>query len=125
VDGKSVLPLIHDEKNSWRDFVHGEHKQCYAPENEHHFLTDGKWKYIWFTQTNTEQLFHLKTDPYEITDLAALPQFQEELQQWRERLITDLKSREAGLVENGKLVCQAGKPPLVSPHYRENALRKE
>lgn len=117
VDGKSVLPLIRDDEINWRDFVHGEHKQCYAPENEHHFLTDGTWKYIWFTQTNTEQLFHLENDPYELTDLAALPKHQEEVAKWRERLIKDLEPRNAGLVENGQLVCQAGKPTPVSPHY--------
>jgi choline-sulfatase len=118
VDGKSVLPLIREAETAWRDFVHGEHKQCYATENEHHFLTDGTWKYIWLTQTNTEQLFHLKNDPYELTDLAAHAQYQEELAKWRERLIEDLAPRNAGLVENGQLVCQAGKPTPVSPHYR-------
>jgi arylsulfatase A-like enzyme len=118
VDGKSVLPLIRGEKTAWRDFVHGEHRQCYAPENEHHFLTDGSWKYIWFTQTNTEQLFYLEDDPDEITDLVTLPAYQEELKKWRERLIKKIEPRNVGLVKNGQLVCQKGKSTPVSPYYQ-------
>ena len=118
VDGKSVLPLMRGEETKWREFVHGEHSTCYAAENEMQYLTDGKWKYIWFPRADKEQLFHLQADPYELTDLAAQPQYQNELQRWRERLINELAPRDAGLVENGQLVSQRDKPQLVSPHYR-------
>jgi len=118
VDGKSTLPLISGKAAATRDYVHGEHKQCYAPENEHHFLTDGNWKYIWFTQTHQQQLFDLRSDPYEQRDLATLPEFDAEKQRWRKRLIAELEPRQAGLVEKGELVCQKDKPAPISPHYR-------
>jgi arylsulfatase A-like enzyme len=118
VDGKSVLPMMRDPEAPRRDFIHGEHRASYAAENEHHFLTDGRWKYIWFTRTNQEQLFHLERDPYETRNLAELPAHAERLRGWRDRLVETLAARGAGLVHEGRLVCQAGKPAPISPHYR-------
>lgn len=125
VDGKSVLPLMRGEIEKTREFVHGEHSASYAPGNEMQYLTDGKWKYIWFPRTNQEQLFHLETDRYEANDLAGESAYQDELQRWRDSLIGVLQPRDAGLVEDGKLVSQAGKPPLVSPMYAERVERMQ
>jgi arylsulfatase A-like enzyme len=116
LDGESVLPLMQRQKPAWRAYVHGEHRACYTPENEHHYLTDGKWTYIWFTQTNQEQLFHLESDRYETRNLASAQAT--ELRMWRKRLVETLAPRNAGLVHEGQLVCQAGKPAPISPHYR-------
>ena len=123
VDGKSVLPLVRGEDTDWRQYVHGEHTAAYSPTNEMQYLTDGNWKYIWLPRTNQEQLFDLKTDRYETRDLAADPQYQDELVKWRNRLIAVLEPRNAGLVEDGKLVCQVDKGPIVSPHYQERIER--
>jgi choline-sulfatase len=123
VDGRSALPLVRGESTPWREFVHGEHCACYAPENEMQYLTDGQWKYIWFTRTGEEQLFHLENDRYETQDLSSDSKYQDELRTWRERMIGVLQPRCAGLVESGQLVCQRDEPPLISPHYAERIAR--
>ena len=117
VDGRSLLPLLHNDHESWRAYVHGEHCTCYAEEQEMQFVTDGVFKYIWFPRLDSEQLFNLRDDPGECTDLAGLPNYQDTLELWRQRLVDELEPRDAGLTEGGRLVSQCGKPPLRSPHY--------
>src|SRR5207244_3979326 len=70
VTGRSVLPLMRGETlpTSWRDVMHGECGQRYAHFGAHHTLTDGRTKYIWFSQTGQELLFDLLEDPHEQHD---------------------------------------------------------
>lgn len=119
VDGRSLLPLACGEFRNVREFVHGEHSMCYAESLEMHYLTDGRRKYIWYSRADREQLFDLTADPYECRDLADDPACREELLIWRQRLADILEPRQAGLTEEGRLVCQAGRPPLVSPNYQK------
>lgn len=120
VDGASLLPLMTgDGEAGWRDAVHGEHSTCYAQSEEMQYLTDGDWKYIWFTRTGTEQLFHLADDPYECTDLAGDTRHADRLRRWRSHLIGILETRDAGLTSQGRLVSQQDRPYLVSPHAQE------
>ena len=123
VDGKSVLGQMRGEETPWREFVHGEHTASYSPDNAMQYLTDGNWKYIWYTRTGQEQLFDLQNDRYETENLAAQEAHAATLEQWREKLIGVLEPRQAGLVENGELVCQKDKSPLISPHYAERVER--
>ncbi|MDF2725811.1 MAG: sulfatase [Paenibacillus sp.] len=125
VDGKSLLPLIRGQNTAWREYVHGEHSTCYSEQQEMQYLTDGRWKYIWFPRLGTEQLFDMASDPGECADLAAAPLHSDELHRWRENLVAILEERNAGLTENGELVCQAGKPPIVSPKYKERIERAD
>ncbi|MCC2686199.1 MAG: sulfatase [Paenibacillaceae bacterium] len=118
VDGASLLPLIRGESAPWREYVHGEHSTCYAEIQEMQFLTDGYWKYIWLPRVGTEQLFDLRRDPGECRDLSGEAEYRDELLRWRHRLIDVLSPRNAGLTEGDQLICQAGKPPIVSPHYK-------
>ncbi|CAG7637703.1 Arylsulfatase [Paenibacillus solanacearum] len=117
VDGRSVLPLIRGESVGWRAFVHGEHSTCYSEEQEMQYLTDGGWKYIWFPRIDREQLFDLTADPMECLDLSEDPAYRSDLLLWRERLVQELEPRKLGLTDGGRLVGQAGKPFIVSPHY--------
>lgn len=118
VDGRSMTGLMLGSVQDWRQYVHGEHSTCYSEEQEMQYVTDGRTKYIWFPRIHREQLFDLTADPGECRDLSELPHERERLQLWRERLINELAPRQAGLVEGGRLVSQAGKPYLVSPHYK-------
>jgi arylsulfatase len=119
VDGSSLLPLMRGDSCEWREFVHGEHSTCYSEEQEMQYLTDGRMKYIWFPRLGTEQLFNLEVDPYECMNLAEQADCKDELLQWRRRLTAKLAPRDAGLTDGEDLVCQAGKPYLVSPKYKE------
>ena len=123
VDGKSVLGQMRGEETPWREFVHGEHTASYSPDNAMQYLTDGNWKYIWYTRTGQEQLFDLQNDRYETENLAAQEAHAATLQEWRQKLVAALEPRQAGLVENGELVCQKDKSPLISPHYAERVER--
>jgi len=52
VEGRSFLPLAQGQNPEWRDYIHGEHGST-------QWITNGHEKYIWYTQTGTEQLFDL------------------------------------------------------------------
>ncbi len=125
VDGMSMMRLIYGETCKWREYLHGEHSTCYSEEQEMQYLTDGKYKYIWFPRLGTEQFFDLTVDPYELNDLSQDDSYKSELIHWKNRLVKELELRDIGLTENENLVCQAGKPYIVSPKYVERKQRCE
>lgn len=84
--GKSMIPLLANPSPLWRDTVHGQHTTCYSPEMAHHFLTDGKEKYIWHPHTKTEQFFDLQADPNECHNLASSSEAQARIDRWRQKL---------------------------------------
>lgn len=120
VDGVSLKRALEGDLTELgnREYIHGEHSTCYSEEQEMQYLTDGKFKYIWLPRLGIEQLFDLQHDLSEQVNLAELPDYQEVLLKWRSRLVERLAKRDRGLTENGQLVCQAGKPFLVSPNYQ-------
>jgi len=104
VEGRSLLPFCRGETPPWREYIHGEHAY---DDLSNQWLTDGKWKYAWYSQTGTEQLFNLEDDPRELHDAAGdRPGL---VKSWRERLIHELTGREEGYVQDGRLVV--GRPP--------------
>lgn len=117
VDGQSTLPLVSGKDTAWRDHLLGEHDWCYSHEQANHYLTDGRWKYIWFPYLGTEQLFDLQTDPGEEHDLT--PQAPPELERWRQVMVEELGARECGLVEEGKLVKLSLERAIRSPHLHK------
>jgi arylsulfatase len=115
IDGRSALPLARGEAVGWRPFLHGEHT---AFGQSVHWLTDGRWKYIWWSGTGREQLFDLTTDPQERHDLHASP----ETTRWRAHLIAALANREEGCVADGKLIPgRPVRPVLQSPLQEPSA----
>ena len=46
----------------------------FAYKNVQRAFTDGRWKLIRYPQVDRTQLFDLKSDPYEITNLANQPE---------------------------------------------------
>ncbi|MDW7658051.1 MAG: hypothetical protein SCM11_12855 [Bacillota bacterium] len=119
VDGRSLLPLVQGRATGWRTCVHGEHSICYSEEQEMQYLTDGAFKYIWLPRIGEEALFDLVNDPYERENLAGNPVYHEVLVSWRKHLVAILEPRKLGLTDGEQLLRQAGKPPIVSPKYRE------
>lgn len=101
VDGASLLPLCRGERTDWRDYVHGEHA---FGEKSHHYVTDGREKYIWFSQTGEEQFFDLLADPQECVNAARDLAKADRIALWRGRLVRELEGREEGYVEDGDLV---------------------
>lgn len=106
VDGLSVKPLIKNEEIIWRDYIHGEHNLA---EFSNHYITNGKQKYIWYSQTGIEQFFDLEKDPEEIHNLINDPSYQDQINQYKAYLIDELKDREEGYSDGKQLIV--GKPP--------------
>jgi len=104
VEGRSVLPVLQESAADWRPYLHGEHAECYHPNNAMQYLTDGREKYVWFPPTGQEQLFDLTADPQELDDLAADPANQTQLKVWRDRMIRQLAGRPEGFSDGKKLL---------------------
>jgi arylsulfatase A-like enzyme len=118
VDGKSLVKPATGNADGWREYFHGEHCACYAPDNEMQFVTDGRYKYVWLPRADTEQFFDLQEDPGELHNAIADENVRPHLERLRGFLIQELARRENGMVRDGRLASQKGKPPQVSPHYR-------
>ena len=116
VDGSSLAPILRGDTDCLdREFLHGEHAQCYSYEQANHYLTDGREKYVWITSSGEEQLFDLEDDPGELCNLAALPAHAERVARWRRRLIERLAGRPEGFTDGTRLI--AGRPhDAVLPH---------
>ena len=106
--GHSLLPIMRGEQQSVRSVLHGEHAGCYDYADGNHFLTDGRNKYIWYSQTGREHLFDLDSDPHEKRDLALMPDADQRLADWRGRLIDVLRDRPEGFTDGERLL--SGKP---------------
>ncbi|MBI1336765.1 MAG: arylsulfatase [Phycisphaera sp.] len=96
-DGISMLDTARGRVK--RDYLHGEH---FRQELSNHWITDGKLKYIWWSQTGREYLFDTANDPKEMHNIAA--DRPGEVESLRSKLIDELADREEGFVEDGKLV---------------------
>lgn len=105
VEGRSLVPLARGEDVPWRNYVHGEHTVF---GQSLHYVTDGHWKYVWYSGDGHEQLFDLANDPTESHDLAGAPASFPVVASWRERLVCELTGREEGYVADGHLVT--GRP---------------
>ena len=104
-DGHSMLPLTAGDASSVRDVLHGEHfNWAFSSEvdDDNQWVTDGRYKYVWFPRSGREQLFDLATDPTECNDLA--PDGGPVLERLRGELVTALDGREEGYVADGELV---------------------
>jgi len=114
VEGASLLPLARGEKADWRDYVHGEHTHAGGSV---HYLTDGREKYVWFSDTGAEQLFDLEGDPDELHDLAGDSDHKPRLLKWRAALIEELGGREEGFTDGKTLIPGRPVRPTLS-HIR-------
>ncbi len=113
VEGASLVPILRGEDVQVRAVLHGEHATCYRQEQANHFLTDGRFKYVWFSHTGEEHLFDLERDPLECHDLLLDPRQLETGVLWRQRLIERLKDRPEGFTDGQSLI--AGQPHTPVP----------
>ena len=103
VDGRSLMTLLCGESGSVRDLLYGEH--TYGGQSVH-FVTDGEWKYIWWSGDGREQLFNRKDDPHELRERSK--DEPERLLSMRKALIGELSGREEGYSDGTRLItgCQ-------------------
>ena len=115
VDGLSLLPTLEKSMTDWRPYIHGEHCTCYSEEQEMHYVTDGRRKFIWLPRIGREQFFDLEQDPSELNDLIQVPERESEIATWRNYLVQEFIQRDCGWVKDGKPFCPDNKP-LISPY---------
>jgi len=115
VDGRSVMGLTKTPDKGWREYIHGEHCSCYAPEQEMQYVTDGCRKLVWLPRAGEEQFFDLETDPGECFNLIDLPERAGEIEIWRGRLASELEARNCGWTKDGRPFYPTADEPLVSP----------
>lgn len=70
-------------------------------------LTDGRWKYIWYPEGPSEQLFDLQADPEERHDLAGVPEHAEKQREMQTILARRHEERGSKWVAGGDLVSAA------------------
>ncbi|MFV0381373.1 MAG: arylsulfatase [Breznakia sp.] len=107
VDGLSLYGEIADNKKIERSHLHGEHS--FHSDLSNHFIVTNKDKYIWYSQTGTEQYFHLQNDPKETYNAIDDAAYKTRIQQLRNILIDELKDCEEGYSDGTKLIV--GKTP--------------
>jgi arylsulfatase len=107
MDGQSMFNILTGK--SWRKLLDLEHAQIYEGDNAWVALTDGSYKYIYFTLTGQEQLFDLVNDPYELNDLTSekvKQNYVSHITQWRKKMTEHLEVRGDEWVKNGDLLVQ-------------------
>jgi arylsulfatase A-like enzyme len=116
VEGKSLVSLMRGQETTVREFLHGEHGNCYGEHQSNHYMTDGKEKYVWYTHSGQEQLFDLTADPAELHDLASCPEQAEKLEGWRNRLVAELAERPEGFSDGTQLIAGRPHAPIMPRH---------
>ncbi|WP_052020282.1 arylsulfatase [Paenibacillus pini] len=98
----------------WRAYLHGEQTQG---KLSNHWVTDGKEKFIWYSQSGAEQFFVLSQDPQELHNAIDDEDQQERVAYWRSVLIHELEGREEGYSDGTSLIV-GRKPVAVLSHIR-------
>jgi len=103
IEGRSLLPTTRGE-NLGRPFVHGTHGAMRDCHDGFHYLTDGRFKYIWWVGPGREQLFDLDNDACECHDLTTESAHKDQLVTMRNALIDMIANAPEGFVQDGQLV---------------------
>ncbi len=105
VDG---ISLLHDNE---REYLHGEHS---GGDLGNQYIVTKEDKYCWFMESGREQYFRLDTDPQELHDAIADPEYQERIAFLRRILIEELKGREEGYTDGVRLIPGKGQRSCLS-----------
>ncbi|MFZ4546158.1 MAG: sulfatase-like hydrolase/transferase [Bacteroidales bacterium] len=77
VDGQNLVPVINGKQNAVRTSLYTAYR------NTIRAVRTEDWKMIWYPQRNYTQLFNLKDDPLEISNLVNAPEYQQKLKELR------------------------------------------
>ena len=102
LEGRSLLPLLHGAQPPWRRAVFSEQDYSYqrarrilglAPsEARAYMVRTDDWKYVLY-ENFRPQLFDLRNDPKELTDLGASPEHEQVRRELREELFSWFRHR--------------------------------
>jgi len=116
-DGIDLTALARGEADQSRQYLEG----IFATSTHVDWLslTDGTWKYIWYPEGPSEQLFNLDTDPLELHNLAGLSEFDSKRRELYALLRDRHVARNSDYVENGELIRR----PLAGDTERDRRNR--
>jgi len=115
--GRSLLPLIggSDSPGQWPNVAYGVYDLYNGINFAVRAIRDERWKYVWNPQ-ETDELYDLATDPYEMKNLAGDPvgaeaesRLREQLFSWLDDIGDDLPSRADALPPAGTVMA-TGRP---------------
>ena len=96
--------------------LHGEHTG--GSHMSYHWITNGREKFIWLSETGREQFFDLTSDPQELHDLINAKSHKKQIKRFREQLIQELTGREEGYVRNGQLIPGCTVQPCLKAQFQ-------
>ena len=89
IQGRSLVRVVDGDESNWRNDWYYEHTYNTSPPRSPIAKTEGvrttRWKYTRYPDHDLEQLFDLKSDPHEQTNLAKNPDFAATLDRLRAR----------------------------------------
>lgn len=103
LDGKSLAPVIRGKTDAVRESVFLAYRDCQRA------VRHGDWKLIRYPQVGVTQLFNLKDDPNELTNLADDPKHADRVMQMMERL----RERQERFQDRQPLTVPEPKPATV------------
>ncbi|MFV0379281.1 MAG: arylsulfatase [Anaerorhabdus sp.] len=116
VDGISFKDRILNNKEIKRDYIHGEHSGTKYTSNQ--YIVTKDYKYIWYTQRDTEQFFDLRSDPKELINLINEDTYQEIIKILRNYLIKELEDREEGYSDGVSLISSCTPQSILTKDYK-------
>lgn len=91
--GESLVPLLKGEEPvNWRQYAFSNYNGQQFGLYVQRMVRDRNLKYVW-NMTDTDELYDLKRDPYEMHNLIREPDYREELMRLRKVLYHSLKER--------------------------------
>lgn len=96
IEGRSLVPIMKDDSIEFRSHICGNFMTVYG-------ISDGQYKYMWFSEDDYEYLFDLENDPNDCFDLSNKPSHKQVLELFRRRLVDWLEKNNDSHVEKNKL----------------------
>ena len=75
VDGRSLLPLLNNTATGWRSSILLEYQDNTTTPRPFWAIRTLEWKYVELNTTGEKELYDLVNDPYELQNLANLPEY--------------------------------------------------
>ena len=98
--GESLFPLIEGKKESlgeWRKYAFSNYNGQQFGLFVQRMIRDKRMKYVW-NLTDTDELYDLESDPWELNNLVYSKEYKVELVRMRKALYEDLKHRRDPLI---------------------------